>query len=833
MMIQIVLWWLVLQVFGAVGLPLTMWLFRGLPDRGYAYAKVLGLLLTGYCAWLLAMLGLAPFGFGLVVVCALLVGVAGVVVWLRSASGVSALGGMARWRAVGAAGRLWVRAHWRAVVGYEVLFAAALVFLAFLRSYQPDPWGTERPMDFALFNAIRRSASFPPHDPWLAGYSINYYYFGYLLVAIIALVSGLEPTVAYNLGLAAIFALVALGVAGVVANLIALTKRADGRVPGVFGRAAAVVLGVVLVLVAANQGGALQVITGSDMAVALDGPTLGRAIVNGLGAREPLRLDPPFRGDYFDGTSVITPTNATKDFNWWNSSRALWDDYSGRGDPVRHYTITEFPFFSFWLGDMHPHVMALPFGLLALALALQMAVGAGVPRFGYGARGWLELGLTGIVLGSLYVINSWDFPTYLLLYLGALVLRSVRVRAALCDEAVPDSLVGWRYDVGQALLVVLATLVLFTPFYLTFRSLVGGKEPLIALPIIGAITRVIGVLNWTKTPLYSFLIIFGLFLVPLVGYVLALSRWVAAPTQVMSTRRLLVWVTLVSFVLGVVFGFPLLFLLPLAILAGLLALEYVAHPAPAFGLWVMALGCLICFGTELIYIRDMFEGFGARLNTIFKFYYQTWLLWGTLAAYAWWWLVVHARRSVVVVVGAVSALLLVGALVYPWLSIAGMVRDGRHSGLVGRTPREFTPDGQASIGWLREQSMGNEVILEAVGDAYDTRNLGFGGVSASTGLATVLGWPGHELQWRGGDPVVLAQIEPRRADVVTMYSTTDVEQARSLLAKYAVTYVYVGGAERATYPPEGLSKFEQLGEAVFHQGDVTIYQVKPAVSAMP
>ena len=78
----------------------------------------------------------------------------------------------------------------------------ALVFLALIRARMPDPWGTERPMDFALFNAIQRSTNFPPHDPWLAGYSINYYYLGYLLMAALALVSGLAPAVAYNLSLA-------------------------------------------------------------------------------------------------------------------------------------------------------------------------------------------------------------------------------------------------------------------------------------------------------------------------------------------------------------------------------------------------------------------------------------------------------------------------------------------------------------------------------------------------------------------------------------------------------------------------------------------------------
>ena len=90
----------------------------------------------------------------------------------------------------------------------------------------------------------------------------------------------------------------------------------------------------------------------------------------------------------------------------------------------------------------------------------------------------------------------------------------------------------------------------------------------------------------------------------------------------------------------------------------------------------------------------------------------------------------------------------------------------------------------------------------------------------------MIGWPGHESQWRGGDPQLLSELGPREEDVKTIYSTTDVEQARALLEKYKVTYIYVGGLERATYPPEGLAKLEQLGTPEFQQDDVVIYKVK-------
>ncbi|HEX5689445.1 MAG TPA: DUF2298 domain-containing protein, partial [Roseiflexaceae bacterium] len=364
MVSQLFVWWLVAQVFGLAGLPLAGWLFRALPDRGYAFAKSLGLLLAGYLAWLAAMLGLAPFGAGLLIVSALAVAGVGLLVNRgprtknqepRTEGGRDTA---TRFSFLGSQFFMtWLRQNWKVVLGYEVLFALALVFVALLRSRDfdgfvgPNPWNTERPMDFALFNAIRRSPNFPPHDPWLAGYSINYYYFGYMLMAGIALLSGLDPAVSYNLSLALIFALAAIGIAGLVFNLIGLTTGdrkqktgdrrqetpADNLAPRVSrlvslnsrvaaGRLLAIVLAVVLVLFAANQGGALQLITGTPMAVALESGDLWRAVVNGLGPREPLQLARPFQGDYFDGTTEIAPSSiqeAASGFNYWNSTRAL------------------------------------------------------------------------------------------------------------------------------------------------------------------------------------------------------------------------------------------------------------------------------------------------------------------------------------------------------------------------------------------------------------------------------------------------------------------------------------------------------------------------------
>jgi YYY domain-containing protein len=820
---QILTYWLIVQVLGLLGLPFSGRLLGALPDRGYAFAKTLGLLSVCYLAWLLAMLGLAPFGPGLLSGCAL----------------VLALGALALVRS--GQGQLWVwlRQRWRLVLFYECVFAVALVFLAMQRSYEyewvgPHPWGTERAMDYAFFNAIRASSIFPPHDPWMAGFSINYYYFGYLTMAAVSLVAGLAPAVSYNLSLALIFALTALGVAGAVVNLCELTQRREGRqaaaTPGrSLGVGLAAIGAAVLVLVAGNQGGALQVISGSPMILALDGGDMARALANGLGARAPLTLAQTWHGSDFDGTTVITPTDTLQNFNWWWPSRALWG--TPPGSDARQYAITEFPFFSFWLGDMHPHVMSLPFCLLALALAINTAVRADT-FVGRGRRGWLELALACVAIGSLYAINSWDYPTYLLLVLGALLLRHVRQRGVglMLDRA------GWRDYAAQALTLTAGSLVLFLPFFLTFKSLVGGKEPLVDLPILGAISRTISLVLWTKTPLHSFLIIFGLFLAPILAFVALAARLpdgVGERDRPAIPHAAFALAGLAALAVGIFVGFPLVALLPLALYAGMaaLALARAGYTAESFALWACALICLVCLGTEVIYLRDVFDN---RMNTIFKFYYQAWLVWGTLAGYALWWLIrlpgLHTWPAQIgrAVALALFVPLLAGALVYPWLTSGKAFGQGHWYGLDGQTPPERVAGGAEAVAWLRAHAPGEAVILEAAGgpdDMWYSYN-DMAGVSASTGRATVMGWPGHESQWRAGDPATREQIQPRRQDVVTIYSTTDAGLARELLKKYNVRYVYIGAMERSLYPPDGIAKLPQLGTIVFQQGDVTIVEVE-------
>jgi uncharacterized membrane protein len=126
------------------------------------------------------------------------------------------------------------------------------------------------------------------------------------------------------------------------------------------------------------------------------------------------------------------------------------------------------------------------------------------------------------------------------------------------------------------------------------------------------------------------------------------------------------------------------------------------------------------------------------------------------------------------------------------------------------------PGDYAAAQWLIRNVSGTPTEMEATGGEYDTR---FARISTFTGLPTVMGWAGHEFQWRGADP----EIQKRVDDIKTVYTTSDVAQARSLLRQYNVRYVVVGPTELQAYPGPGLTKFSRFMHTAFAQAGTTVY----------
>ncbi len=792
-------WWLALQLVMVVTLPLTLYMFRHLPWYGYAFGKALGLLVVGYGLWLLAMIGLVPFGItSWLLLLVLLVGMGG---WAMRQQ---------RWPPFSLA----LQQHWRGWLAYELLFVVALCVGVWLRWHGgvgPAAVGTEKPMELALLSGVLRSPSFPPQDPWFAGYAFNYYYMGYVLIALLQRLSGVSLGEAFNLGVATIFALTALSVAGLVVTLIEVTRRTEDVPPhpaARLSRTAAALLGVLLVLGVGNQQGALQVLVGSPAVQLLDGGQIMQALGQRLRGADEIRLyqlimlgEPPV-------AVVITP-ETPRTFDWWIPSRAVWDTVvTPEGRIERRHLFTEFPFFSFYLGDLHPHVLSLPFMTLTLGLVLAVLVRPTVPNFWNGS-GWLELGLTGLVLGMLYPINAWDAPTFVLLYGGALLLLYRRLAAT-------ETIAWWHYlrMLGS---VGLTMLLLISPFLLTFHA-PASEQPVAApwsqIPIIRRLAQTLGIAS-NQTQLHMFLIIFGLFFGLLLAY-----------TVLTHQRRRWLWVIPgLVLLFGMQYDFPLLALLPTAGLLAHQAWARAEHPAQALVLWATAVGAVVVFAVDVIYIRDYLEGAISRNNTLFKFYYQAWLIWGVLAAYMIWALLRSWRcqRVATLVWGVPVGLLLLGALVYPVGALAWADPWGKRERVLDGLAflKEQAPTELAAMRWIQAHTEASDIVLTAFCEC-DYNEIGR--VASVTGRPTLLGWLfGHQESWRSGIPAHMVEIRAREQDIPRIYTTTDIDEARQLLDHYGVRYVYVGPTERRLYAGPGLAKFEQFMDRVFQQGAVNIY----------
>ena len=244
----------------------------------------------------------------------------------------------------------------------------------------------------------------------------------------------------------------------------------------------------------------------------------------------------------------------------------------------------------------------------------------------------------------------------------------------------------------------------------------------------------------------------------------------------------------------------------------------------------MGLGFYLLLGAELFHIVDSFGGPWRRMNTVFKFYYQAWLLLGVVASFALYSLLdaktqrrKDARKFFVfaplrLCVFASISLLIVASFYFT----AGAAID-RSSATQGQRTldglsflKQSDPGEYAAIAWLRDEAAPGRIV-EAVGDDYSD----YGRISAATGRASLLGWKGHEIQWRGSHEAFAG----REEDIAAIYSGSDPAQARRLLERYGVCYVYLGDRELQTYGISELPQYADFLKTAFQQDGVIVYEV--------
>ncbi len=942
-------WWVVIGVIGWLAFP-TMWvIFRGTPDKGYLLSRIFGMLFSAWLAWMLASLRLVKWGRAgiLLSLLALAILSAGLILPHRKAF------------------MTWVKANLRRIGIVEAgLFVFFFVFLL-IRLGNPDLWhpyfGGEKPMDMAYFNAVLRSETFPPYDPWFAGGTINYYYFGFVLIGVPVKLLGVPSSLAYNLILPTFFALTAGGTFSAVYNLTAKSsigdvftpsqqpkngcslplngEGADNSEEGGRGQAPPLQdgsrkreslqvrddgrggLGERESLQVREGGGRGQVpplrngiINGERLPVlaglfaAVSAVVLGnldqiRRIIWGIaevghgGAQWESTLL-PHGGDFINGLIQMVQGQRipiARHEWYWNATRLIPVPINAEGIATETGPITEFPFFTFLYGDLHAHMIAFPVTLLAIGWCIALIRQVDRENDGPFSR-FITMAMTlfggALAVGALRPTNTWDYPTYLVLamvtlivapflkrenrnYLPALMIGgvlAVMLGAAMYGFSLSEAaqaqnisglalagagalaglMIGYgiglrvtdkREDrdskpwqtlfggLGMSALFALGTYLLFLPYMLNYKA---GYDQFIAW-------------EGSSTPLWAFTDINGLQLFLIVSW-LGMIGW---GWMKKIPRKMILPVVFGGMAVIAVTTFAGSTVSPVAIVA-------VPVMLAALGLFIdqdrsreeIIVGVLVlaAMGLALLVEIAVLEGDMHRMNTIFKFYLQIWLLLVVAAGagLAWFWPKIRSAIDAIRIPWSVVLAVLIGlAMLYTlmatwakvgdrWNVEAPHTLDGMaYMPTVSRYENEksfsLQPD-YVAIRWLQDNIDGHPVVMEMVSPAeYMWGNR----ISIYTGLPSVVGWSWHQRQQRGIDaPEVL----DRHRIVKEFYNTTDLDYTREIIDEYDIELIMVGELEKAYAGQAGIAKFETLNSMgvlspIFDQNGTVIYRVEGERSA--
>ena len=852
----IAIWWLAVQIIGWLAWPLARRVLGTLADQGCFLAKSLGWLLVSYGVWLSASLRLFPntqrTALGMVVI------LAGTAVWLA-------------WRAVrrddARSPRLAGR-QLRLILIEEVIFGLAFLYFVGLRLLNPDLWqpwnGGEKMLEIGFLNAIVKSAYLPPYDPYFAGGIINYYYYGLFLVGVLIKLTGIQPTIAFNLAVPTLAALTAGNVFCLAFNLALRrpSQRQAAEEPAGQGAPAPAppvqagpygwrplivgVLAVVLVVFVGNLAGftqlvhMLEAIGGSTFHIGV--PWLGEAVRALAGVQRIV----------WEGVKLPS-------YNYWDPTRAIPN------------TINEFPYFSFIFADLHPHMIGIPFTVLFLALVYALCQPPGTSDPG---RSRLRSGLRWLVvpvcLGALAVINTWDLPTYLGLATFSFWLSRYRQPAVTFEGADPPAFAPAQPIPAPAGLArpvprlgrLTASLLKAAAFggltlalsYLLYLPFFANYQPLdVGLGLVQ-----------DKTDLGQFLSIWGMALAVVISYLLTtlvhpqtrlaglrtaslfLRRWNVAP-HLASLRSSLVgaagqshdgaaWAG-VLLVLGITAGLWLAgyhvpgLLLPLVCLSLAFLLRGEPSAGPTFVGLLVFTGLALLLGVEIFHLRDFLGGSPYyRMNTLFKFYIQVWVMLGIAGAFllvTLWERAAAWRRAWLSLAwqGGMS-LVMMAVLVYPVLGTPSRLHDrfaqpppiGTLDGMAYMTtgklmwPQDNVIDlwyDYQAIRWLQANVKGTPVVAEAKIGYYREGGMR---VSSYTGLPMPLGGL-HQSEQRWPD-----QVGQRDGLYMEFWNTGDPERAWQLIQALDISYIYLGQLEQTLHNPRLTSTLMQSGVTYFAPG---------------
>ena len=798
--IGLVIWYLFVFLLGVLTYPIIRLVMPGLGDKGYALSRTLGLVLLAYIPWLLSSLGVphTRLTIGLVFAAIAVTGLG--LGWMR---------------------RDELREEWKSnrrhFLMIEGIFLSFFLFDLLIRVGNPDLWhpakGGERPMDFSYFNAVIKSTTFPPYDPWFAGGYINYYYYGFVLVSTPVKLLGIVPSIAYNFILPTLFALVATSAFSIGWNLVDRGNRKEERSPLSSFLSPPFIAGLtaaLLMVVLGNLGTIQMLFQALARLAAPDGNISGVDFVQ--------RISYAAQGLYKTiAQGVALPIGHGEWY--WNPSRVI--------PPGPGNEITEFPFFTFLYSDLHAHMIVLVMTVFVIAWALSTVRAR--------RTSLLSLVVGALVIGGLYPTNLSDIYTYLPVGLAAVAYAIWRADDVPKLSWLPNMSPTVKRIILTVLSLVLLTALsfwLYEPYRSTYSQAYSKLDP------------------WTAshTPMTSYLTHWGLFLFLIFAWLVWETRQWMAVTPVSSLEKLKRYQLIIELALAL-FIVVLLYLayrkvsigwiaLPLAAWAGVLLLRPDQPDTKRLVLFWVGTALLITVVVEIFTVR----GDIGRMNTIFKFYLQSWTLLSVSGGAAFVWVLsdIHIWRPRWRNIWQTFLILLfAGTAFYTITATTDKISDRinpeaphsldsmeymAHAEYWDTKAMDLSQDYRA-IRWMQDNVQGSPVIVETNCPEYRWCSR----FTIYTGLPGVVGWNWHQRQQRALGPPTL--VTDRVDAIGEFYNTLNIDTALAFLDKYDVRYIVVGQLEDIYYDSAGLRKFARYDgtywKTVYHNVDTTIYEVLP------
>ena len=415
-------WWVTVALIGIIFLPVSSLIFHKFHDKGYLFAKVFGIAVTGYLMWLLSSVHIMKFTRAS---CMISVGVAVVfnfvlclLCYYYSSAGKQKVSFKTR--------LLSMDRLVDTILGEELLFVALFLFFAYIRGFKPEAYGTEKFMDYGFMTSMMRSDFMPPEDFWFSGTNLNYYYVGQYMAAFLTKLSGVKVAVGYNLMLMMVGAFAVVLTYSLVYNV---TQRYVGE---------------------RNKRGRLIPV--------ISGLTGGIAVCLAGNMHYPVyRWFEPLVRKFFG-------MEAGTDRYWFPDATR----FIGYHPETNDKTIHEFPAYSFVLGDLHAHVINIMFVLTVLGILFAW-MSSRTDKKEQRIPVWRDVFHPALIaiaffIGLFHTTNFWDYPIYYVVSGAVILFTNIKI---------------YQYKVRKILLVTalqggfifLSAQIIALPFTLRFDQI--------------------------------------------------------------------------------------------------------------------------------------------------------------------------------------------------------------------------------------------------------------------------------------------------------------------------------------------------------------------------